>query len=331
MTVIRVKHQKNFTTLSNSILQDSNLSLEAIGLWSHCMSRPENWIFYVSQLAESFKTSNKKIYKVINELIANGYAFKGQKREAKEESRYGNKLLFSKIEYTFFPMKISEEDKKSLEKEYSLSKFKKSFPLAQIQQAETQHAENDTLQKKEEIQIKEEIKKESAAPPPSPDGSALYDLFLQKIRERNPNFKEPKKEKWIKEFACLIDFDKRNVDEIKDLILWISDHSFWKSTCLSPHSLRKHYDKILMQKQSSQEKNIFENNRTFSVNLKKKYPDKLKNLTISQKYAMNLTMGKELPFDLPEETFRNALCQMFGGRYEPNRESEPSSDMENAE
>ncbi len=85
MTVIRIKPQKEFVSLKNSVLQDPNLSLEAIGLWSHCMSRPENWTFHITHLANHFKVGSKKIYNIINELIENSYAFKGQKKEVKEE------------------------------------------------------------------------------------------------------------------------------------------------------------------------------------------------------------------------------------------------------
>jgi DNA-binding Lrp family transcriptional regulator len=180
------------------------------------------------------------------------------------------------------------------------------------------------IDKKERID-KKEIK--SAPPPPSADASDLFEIFYKKIKERSPGFKEPKKEKWLTEFDKILRIDKRDLEECKSLILWAAENSFWKANCLSPESLRKHYDKMIMQMGSAAESSRIEGNRSFSLHMKRKYPEQLKNLTINQKYAMNLAVGKEVPFSLPEETFRNAFFHMFGGRYEPNRGTEPSSEM----
>jgi hypothetical protein len=177
----------------------------------------------------------------------------------------------------------------------------------------------------------EKEKKKSAAPPPSADASDLCKFFIEKIKERNPKFKDPKVDKWTQEFECLLKQDSREYQDTRVLIEWIHTHSFWKSNILSPANLRKHYDKLLMQMQASKEQESSENNRLFALNLKKKYPDRLKNLTINPKYAMNLNAGKEIPFTLPEETFRNALCNMFGGKYEPNRQSGQRSDLADTE
>lgn len=168
----------------------------------------------------------------------------------------------------------------------------------------------------------------SAAPPPSSVASDLCKFFIEKIKERNNNFKFTSQDKWITEFDAMLEHDKRTVDEIIILIGWVHTHSFWKANCLSPSSLRKHYDKMIMQMQAEAEQSRIEANRQFAIKLKKTYPDRTKDLTISPKYAMTLSSGKELPYDLPEETFKNTLCQMCGGYYEPNRPRSESSPVE---
>lgn len=172
---------------------------------------------------------------------------------------------------------------------------------------------------KKNLNIKTKEEKKSAPPPTSAEASDLCKIFIEKIKERHGGFRPPDNpDKWEKEFAAMIDHDKRHPVDILALIRWIRTSSFWKPIILSPSSLRKHYDTVTMQMQSAMEEELSENNRRFAINLKNKYPDRLKNLTINKKYAMNLNAGKEIPFDLPEETFRNALCNMFGGKYEPN-------------
>jgi len=209
---------------------------------------------------------------------------------------------------------------------YTSTNFKFSLPDAE--NCTLGNAENcaiDTQKTACIIDKKESLiekKEKGAAPQPSADASELCKFFIEKIKERNPKFKEPKLEKWIKEFECLLRIDKRDLQETKDIIEWTYDHSFWKANCLSPSTLRKHYDKMSMQKQSSSEQENVDENRRYALEAKKAFPDRLKNLTINPKYAMNLSAGKEVPFSLPQQTFKAAFISMFGGKYEPNRSNE---------
>lgn len=145
--------------------------------------------------------------------------------------------------------------------------------------------------------------------------------FLNLIKEINPKFKEPKVDKWEGEFEEMLTVDKRDLPDIYAMIKWIFSHPFWNSRCLSPSNLRKHYDTIYLQMQASDEQQVIDKNIEFSLHMRKKYPNQTNDLTINNKYAMNLPMGKEVPFNLPEESFRNAFCLMFGARYKPHGDS----------
>lgn len=96
----------------------------------------------------------------------------------------------------------------------------------------------------------EEKKNKSASPPASAEAESLSNFFLEKIKERNPGFKDPKISKWITEFDCIMRLDKRSPVDLKAMIEWIHTNSFWQSICLSPSSLRKNFDKIIMQMKS---------------------------------------------------------------------------------
>ena len=151
MSVIRSRPQKEFVALDNSVLQDQNLSAQALGLWARCMSRPENWEFHISELCASFKMGKYTMYKALRELIKYGYAFRGQKKVCAPEGWLGKKKVFSKIEYIFVGKKLTPEEKKLLEEEYEKTEFKKSFPHADFQHAQTQHAEEQPLQKTDSL------------------------------------------------------------------------------------------------------------------------------------------------------------------------------------
>ncbi len=72
-TIFRVKHESQYTMITNTTLQDANLSLAATGLLSYLLSLPDNWEIKVKVVAKAKRTSEYEVRKVIRELIANGY------------------------------------------------------------------------------------------------------------------------------------------------------------------------------------------------------------------------------------------------------------------
>ena len=86
--------------------------------------------------------------------------------------------------------------------------------------------------------------------------SQLSDFFLQKIKSNKPDFTKGVSPKWIKDFEKLLKI--RSVDELKKIINWIFESSFWSTVVLSTTSLIKNLDQIELQlnkpKQHTQEK-----------------------------------------------------------------------------
>lgn len=73
---------------------------------------------------------------------------------------------------------------------------------------------------------------------------------------------------------------------------------------------------MIMQMQGSQEENLVRLNRNFALQLKEKHPNEMKSMSFDDKFAMNRKAGKEVPFNLPHDQFKEVLISMFGGRYE---------------
>jgi hypothetical protein len=63
----------NFTPLSNELLQNPNLSLEAKGLVSFIISLPETWVIYKSQVQTALKMNKAKFNRVWKEAVEAGY------------------------------------------------------------------------------------------------------------------------------------------------------------------------------------------------------------------------------------------------------------------
>ncbi|MDT3497176.1 hypothetical protein NLU03_23000 [Bacillus toyonensis] len=79
------------------------------------------------------------------------------------------------------------------------------------------------------------------------DMNAAKYLF-EKIKENNPKQKEPSSfDSWANEVRLMRERDKRDLQEVKDVIDWCQNDSFWKSNILSVGKLRKQFDQLYMK------------------------------------------------------------------------------------
>jgi hypothetical protein len=285
--------------------RNPNLTLEAKGLMTYLMSHSSKFKISIPWVIKTQGLSKNRVYKIINKCIEEGYL---RRETYLEEGKKRYKYLVSPS-----------------------GSFKKSLLCPQNQDTEKQDTENrDTKLEQpsskgqleqssyEEREYKEppKSKKEASAPPQvSADADSLCTFFFEKIRERNPEFKEPKLEKWKVEFDLLLRVDKRDPGRVRDLILWASTHKWWKGACLSPSKLRKDYDIMATQMLADSGNELIRKNRSYAMNLKEKYPEQMKAMSFDDKFAIHRSMAKEIPFHLPEETFKRALIEMFGGTY----------------
>lgn len=96
MSVVKIKHQRDFVILHKSVLENPNLSFKAKGVWAYCMSRPEDWQFHVSHLATVSKDGIDSVYSALKELIDEEIVEKVQSNENGQ---------FGKMDYIVYPFK----------------------------------------------------------------------------------------------------------------------------------------------------------------------------------------------------------------------------------
>ncbi|MBT2215867.1 hypothetical protein KK120_08895 [Virgibacillus dakarensis] len=90
----------------------------------------------------------------------------------------------------------------------------------------------------------------------------LAELLLTKIRENNPNYKQPNLEKWANDVRLMRERDERTEKQIEYLINWSQDNDFWQSNILSTAKLREKFDTLIMQaKREKQKTNVVPMNR----------------------------------------------------------------------
>lgn len=103
------KKQTNFTIVPNEILQSKELSLQAKGLISQCLSFPDNWNYSINGLVAVVKEGRTAVMNTIKELERYGYV--------KRNKIHDKNGKFSGIEYviTDYP----NTDNPTTEKPYS--------------------------------------------------------------------------------------------------------------------------------------------------------------------------------------------------------------------
>lgn len=93
MSVIRVDKTKNYTVMSNELLNDRRLSLKAKGLLSVMLSLPDTWDYSISGLVAICKESETAVKSTLNELKSCGYLVVTKKMPDETES--------GRIEYVY--------------------------------------------------------------------------------------------------------------------------------------------------------------------------------------------------------------------------------------
>ena len=83
MVRIKKKYTKGFTTINNDILNDTELSFKAKGLFSYLWSLPDDWIYYETEVAKHSTDGRDSVRSGLKELEEKGYLKRGRERNEK--------------------------------------------------------------------------------------------------------------------------------------------------------------------------------------------------------------------------------------------------------
>ena len=67
-------HPTPYQIIGKNLINNEQLSLEALGMMTYLLGRPDNWEVKVCQLARHFKRHKETISKILKELEQLGYA-----------------------------------------------------------------------------------------------------------------------------------------------------------------------------------------------------------------------------------------------------------------
>ena len=100
MTIFRVQHNKNYTTVNNTICKDNRISWKAKGIWLYAFSRPDTWQFHLNDLINHSTDGKDAVTAGLKELEHAGYLKRSRIRDE-------NGLL-GKSEWTFHEIPFTD-------------------------------------------------------------------------------------------------------------------------------------------------------------------------------------------------------------------------------
>ena len=71
--------------------------------------------------------------------------------------------------------------------------------------------------------------------------------LLMRLRDRNPEHKQPNMQTWSSDADKILRIDKRNPVEVKAVIDWCQNDKFWYKNVMSISTLRDKYDRLKVQ------------------------------------------------------------------------------------
>ena len=102
------KISANFTTITNDILRNSDLTIEARGAYAYCLSLPSDWEFSIFRMATDWKCSHPRVTRILNELSDYGLI---ERKYFKDEKGYKRQNI------VIYDMQTKNPSVKNLNKE----------------------------------------------------------------------------------------------------------------------------------------------------------------------------------------------------------------------
>ncbi|HFJ9455951.1 TPA: DnaD domain protein [Bacillus cereus] len=124
MATFRVNKSKNYTTINNTGLRDERLSWKAKGILAYILSLPDDWVFYMEEIATHAKDKISSLYSGMKELKKHGYVKRFPVKDGK-----GKIIKWETIVY-----EVPQEENPHVE-----------IPQMDIPQMENPYIENQTL------------------------------------------------------------------------------------------------------------------------------------------------------------------------------------------
>ena len=235
-----------FVVVSSPLVEDSRLSPRDVMLMLHIsnfLRRDGYAICSDAWLAKKQGTSIKTMQRCLMNLEKTGHLW----RETWKEGMYTRRRIWLAAPYSAYLLRTGRDD----------PKFKKCLRMDMgVQVGWTSvsgsdghgcpsNKKRDKYKKKE----REEPPPPAAPPDPSPAARAVSVFLFEQLKRVHPSHKSPSFPAWDKEVERMLRVDGRDPEEAKKIVAWAAQEGgrFWPTAIQSPFTLRKLYDRALIQ------------------------------------------------------------------------------------
>jgi DNA-binding transcriptional ArsR family regulator len=310
-TSVRQGYKNKFTVISNKLAQNNNLSLKARGLMCYFLSLPDDWIIYVDQLAKVMKEKKCAISSGLSELKEAGYV-------------HHIKLGFKEgWQYFTFGEPISKEEFKLFLRttRFSNSSENEQFGNQQLQKTNLKDKEQIYIKNKENITKENPGATGATAPlasneahdlsPFSKDVIEILELLKKSLRSLKADYRitASQEKNWSLDIDKILKIDKRDPNEVKQIVTWVAGDKFWAPNIKSGSKLRNQYDSLAIK---MNEAKALKDNEKYKV-----FANKVK--TQGRKFSLNInnngvfdsSAGLELTYNMPYEDFCRCIAKAY--------------------
>lgn len=143
----------------------------------------------------------------------------------------------------------------------------------------------------------------------------MCEYLLTLLRKYFPKTKQPNLNKWSVEMDRLHRLDGRSYEEIKKMIDWALEDSFWCAQIHSADALRRHWDKMWAKMNPPNNKSNMEiTNRAVAKEVKDALGEKDPNFWMSAKEVGHRGLREAIPIAMNPEEFKRTLMKWFNLR-----------------
>jgi DNA-binding MarR family transcriptional regulator len=214
MSIIRVERMSQpYTMIANATLQDTSVSLEARGLLTYLLSKPDTWAVVVTWLQDEMKVGREKLNRIIKELENAGYI---ETRVVRTEGKFAEyeRIVHESPTADGFTV-VGKADSGSADSG-------KSSPIKE-------------RVKKEQIVERNEVIL----------GAENLAGQMQELRVGILGDKFPETKRQMEMMAVLV--RQHGAETVQEVMEWAMADSFWAVNIVTPMMLHKHFAKLKAQ------------------------------------------------------------------------------------
>jgi DNA-binding MarR family transcriptional regulator len=218
MSIIRVERKSQpYTMIANATLQDTSISLEARGLLTYLLSKPDTWAVVVTWLQTEMSVGREKLNRIIKELENAGYI---ETRVVRTDGKFAEyERIVHESPTAVGETVVGKPDSGSADSG-------KSAPIKERVKKEQIEERNEVILASENL------------------ASEMQELRIDILGDK---FQETKRQ--MEMMAVLV--RQHGEDTVRKVMNWAMADSFWATTIVTPMMLHKHFPKLKAQEMRS--------------------------------------------------------------------------------